>query len=204
MIGRYQTKGQTMPPPAAIDVRIVPATNDSRRGCSVEWGHPKRRYRQAVFFDTRTSAERFAVGLRAGRHAHALLLEVWGLERPHTLSDLGRKGAAARAASMTPERRREISQKGTDTRWAKRRGEMAAEEARLAGSVTDAEISELWRIAIETNDTPTATLCARALNELEDPDALPNVTPTAARAKCARILDQVRAAEAVIGKAGQA
>ena len=32
---------------------------------------------------------------------------------------LGRKGGAARAASMTPERRKEIARKAAETRWQK-------------------------------------------------------------------------------------
>lgn len=33
---------------------------------------------------------------------------------------MGRKGGAARAANMTPERRKEIAQKAAETRWAKK------------------------------------------------------------------------------------
>lgn len=33
--------------------------------------------------------------------------------------EMGRKGGAARAASMTPERRKEIAQKAAAKRWAK-------------------------------------------------------------------------------------
>lgn len=37
--------------------------------------------------------------------------------------ELGKKGGAARAASMTPERRSEIARKAAEKRWGKRRQE---------------------------------------------------------------------------------
>ena len=39
-----------------------------------------------------------------------------------TAQSMGRKGGAARAAAMTPERRAEIAKKAAATRWAKKSG----------------------------------------------------------------------------------
>lgn len=40
-------------------------------------------------------------------------------EKNEAAAEMGRKGAAARSAAMTPERRAEIARKATATRWAK-------------------------------------------------------------------------------------
>src|SRR6187549_354697 len=50
--------------PTPIDVRIVRATVDAVKGWAVRWGHPRRRFRQAVWFATREQADRLVAHLR--------------------------------------------------------------------------------------------------------------------------------------------
>jgi hypothetical protein len=105
---------------------VVFAAKAGRKGWAVSWGHPRSEFRQTVLIGARPHAEQFAEGLRAGQDAQRLLLPIWGLDKPVTHADMGRLGGPARAAALSPERRREIAQKALDTRWAATRAAKAA------------------------------------------------------------------------------
>jgi hypothetical protein len=107
--------------PVPLDVRIVRARVDAVKGWAVRWGHPRRRFRQAIWFPTREQADRLVARLRAddhGRDAQRLLTKA--LDRPltTTAAERGRLGGPARAAALSPERRLEISMKANAARWA--------------------------------------------------------------------------------------
>ena len=109
--------------PTPIDVRIVRATVDAVKGWAVRWGHPRRRFRQAVWFATREQADRLVAHLRqddTGREAQRLLTAA--VDRPPTTTAAarGRLGGPARAAALSPERRRDIALKASAARWAHR------------------------------------------------------------------------------------
>lgn len=125
------TQPEPVPKPS-IDVRVFSATVGALKGAAVAWGHPRRKFRQTVFFSTRAHAEQFAAGLRAGQEPQRLLLMIWGIGQPVSHADMGRKGGPARAAALSPERRREIARQAIGARWDRVR----AEAAKLAAETT--------------------------------------------------------------------
>ena len=70
----------------------------------------------------RRPADAIVNAIRVAQIATGETEEDFGPEQPEkneAAAEMGRKGAAARAAAMTPERRVEIARKAAAKRWAK-------------------------------------------------------------------------------------
>ena len=70
----------------------------------------------------RRPADAIGNAIRVAQIATGEAQEDYGPEKPEkneAAAEMGRKGAAARAAGMTPERRAEVARKAAAKRWAK-------------------------------------------------------------------------------------
>ena len=110
-----------------ITVRVFRAKVNATKGWAVTWGQPRRTFRQTLWFPTQAQAELLAGGLRAGEDAEREAIKAWGRPVAMKRADMGRLGGPARAAALSPERRREIAKQAVDARWARVRAAKAAE-----------------------------------------------------------------------------